>query len=188
MAAQTKANKAGTKADAAEQAENSGITADRKSAATGKDGQGRKSKKDTTDIKAALDAKDNKAKDGKAALDAKNGKASKRDAKADRKSEDEAGGKPNGSSGGEKYWVQVASGTNRDDLGKAWGKTKAKAPKLLGSRTTWTTPWKQSNRLLVGPFKSEEEAQGLVNSLGRAGLGGIPYTTRGKAKVEKLGE
>jgi hypothetical protein len=84
--------------------------------------------------------------------------------------------------------VQVASGANRDDLGKAWGKTKAKAPKLLGGRTTWTTPWKQSNRLLVGPFKSEEEAQGLVNSLGKAGLGGIPYTTRGKAKVEKLGE
>jgi hypothetical protein len=80
----------------------------------------------------------------------------------------------------------VASGANRADLGKVWSKTQGKAPKLLRGQKTWTTPWKQSNRLLVGPFKSEQEAQGLVNSLGKAGLGGIQYTTRGEARVERL--
>jgi Flp pilus assembly protein TadD len=128
--------------------------------------------------KGTTDAREAKA--GKDSKDLKDGKSTKRDAKAEK--EDKAK-----SSGGEKYWVQVASGSNRADLGKVWDKTRGKAPKLLGGRTTWTTPWKQSNRLLVGPFKSEEEAQGLVNSLGKAGLGGIPFTTRGNAKVERLG-
>lgn len=131
------------------------------------------------------------AKGGTAGKDAKDSKSATRDAKAGGKSADKAekaekDAKP-ASSGGEKYWVQVASGSNRTDLGKEWAKTRAKAPKLLGGRATWTTPWKQSNRLLVGPFKSEEEAQGLVNSLGKAGFGGIPFTTRGNAKVERLG-
>jgi hypothetical protein len=120
--------------------------------------------------------KDSKAKDGK-------GKdVAAREAEGDGK-----GDKATKTPAGERYWVQVASGANRSDLGKAWERTKAKAPKLLGGRATYTAPWKQSNRLLVGPFKSEGEAQGFVNSLAKAGTGGIQFTSRGGMKVEPLG-
>ncbi|MDB5688935.1 MAG: sporulation protein, partial [Sphingomonas bacterium] len=173
-AAETKAGKA--KADAAAKAKDAdAATAERNSGdAKGKDAKG----KDAKSGKAA------KAKDPKDTKDTKGGKSATREAKADGKAGNAADKATSPS--GERYWVQVASGSNRADLGKVWGKTRDKAPKLLAGRTTWTTPWKQSNRLLVGPFKSEEEAQGLVNSLGKAGLGGIRFTTEGKAKVEKL--
>lgn len=86
----------------------------------------------------------------------------------------------------ERYWVQVASGKNKADFGKVWDKLTAKAPRLLRGRATWTAPWRASNRLLVGPFKTDEEAQGFVNTLGKAGFSGIQFTTHAGTKVERL--
>lgn len=121
----------------------------------------------------AVKAGDTPAKDGKPAKARAKGAAAEKD-------------KPSEPSGGERYWVQVASGANKADLGRAWEKTRTRAPKLLEGRTTYTSPWKASNRLLVGPFKSEEEAQSFVNTLGKAGMGGMQFTSRGKTKVERL--
>ena len=170
-------DRSNAKADAA-----SADAKDSKSKATGSaDAKGSRTKEaNAKDAKEAA-AKDSKAKDG-TGKDGKSKDAATREAKADDKSE-KAAKVP----AGERYWVQVASGANRADLGKAWERTKAKAPKLLGGRTTYTAPWKQSNRLLVGPFKSEGEAQGFVNSLAKAGTGGIQFTSRGGMKVEPLG-
>jgi Flp pilus assembly protein TadD len=86
----------------------------------------------------------------------------------------------------ERYWVQVASGKNKGDLGKAWNALVAKQPKLLRGRDTWTTPWRASNRLLIGPFKSDDAAQALVNDLAKAGLSTIQLTTRAGVPVERL--
>jgi hypothetical protein len=159
-------------------------TADKKSDAapdaTGKTaGKGTKSaKKDDGDEPPARSAKaDARDKATKGGRNAKEETASKEKA-ADKK--------PSEKAGSERYWVQVASGANKSDLGRAWEKTKARAPKLLGGRPTWTTPWKKSNRLLVGPFKSDEEAQAFVNTLGKAGMGGMQFTSRSGAKVERL--
>ncbi|TVV70344.1 SPOR domain-containing protein [Sphingomonas solaris] len=87
----------------------------------------------------------------------------------------------------ERYWVQVASGSNKANLDKAWDSVKGKAPKLLAGQTTHTAPWKASNRLLIGPFKSEADAQAKVNALAKAGVSGIQFTTRAGADVEKVG-
>lgn len=86
----------------------------------------------------------------------------------------------------ERYWVQVASGANKANLGRAWEGIVAKAPALLRGRPTWTTPWRASNRLLVGPFPSEEAAQAFVNRLGGAGVSGIQFTSRAGVAVERL--
>lgn len=86
----------------------------------------------------------------------------------------------------ERYWVQVASGKNKADLGKAWNALVAKQPKLLRGRDTWTTPWRASNRLLIGPFKTDDAAQALVNDLAKAGLSTIQLTTRAGVPVERL--
>jgi hypothetical protein len=123
---------------------------------------------------AALAVKDSKGKDGKAIKDKS---ASKDDAKAaDAKDK---------TSGSERYWVQVASGANRSDLGKEWDKVKGKS-RLLAGRTPSSSPWKASNRLVVGPFKTDEEAQQFVNQLGKQGVSGIQWTSRKGVSVEKL--
>lgn len=86
----------------------------------------------------------------------------------------------------ERYWVQVASGSNKGALVKVWSEVKAKSPKLLGGRSPWTAPWRASNRLLTGPFKSEDEAQAFVNRLAKEGVSSIQFTTRSGVEVEQL--
>lgn len=81
----------------------------------------------------------------------------------------------------ERIWVQVAGGANKDDLGKAWTAAKSKSSDLK-RRAASTTKVRATNRLMVGPFKSREEAQALVNKLPGAF---IVTTDRGQA-VEKL--
>ena len=82
--------------------------------------------------------------------------------------------------------MQVASGANKGNLAKAWTNVKGKAPKLLDGRATYTAPWRASNRLLIGPFKTEDEAQAEVNKLAKAGVSGIQFTTRAGTDVEKV--
>jgi hypothetical protein len=121
------------------------------------------------------------AKDGKAGATAKGGKAAKDadDSKTATKAKTRAGT-------AERYWVQVASGSNKANLDKAWANVKGKAPGQLAGQTTYTAPWRASNRLLIGPFKSEDEAQAKVNALAKAGVGAIQFTTRAGADVEKV--
>lgn len=86
----------------------------------------------------------------------------------------------------ERYWVQVASGANKDNLDRAWDAVRAKASSLLRGRQTWTAPWRASNRLLVGPFPSEDAAQEFVNRLAGSGVSGIQFTSRAGVEVERL--
>jgi len=118
---------------------------------------------------AAKDEKDAKAKSG---------------AKGSAKDEDKPAAKDAGA-GGERYWVQVASGANKANLGKAWDQVKSSS-RLLAGKTPSTSPWRGSNRILVGPFKNDEEAQDFVNKLGKQGVSGIQFTSRKGVKVEKL--
>ncbi|MES3152148.1 SPOR domain-containing protein [Sphingomonas faeni] len=67
-------------------------------------------------------------------------------------------------------WVQVSTGATEGDLPKAWKKAKAKAPTVFGSRGGWTAPWKATNRVLAGPFKTESEARTFVNQLAKEGV------------------
>lgn len=85
-----------------------------------------------------------------------------------------------------RIWVQVAGGANKHDLPRAYAKLKDKAPKLLGGRTPWTTPLRATNRLLVGPFKTEKEAREFVNQLAKADLGAFSWTSPEGQEVEKL--
>jgi Flp pilus assembly protein TadD len=85
-----------------------------------------------------------------------------------------------------RVWVQVAGGAQKSALPHEFARLKAKAPKLLGSRTAWTTPLNATNRLLVGPFKSGGEAQALVNQLRAADLSAFAWTSAAGQKIEKL--
>lgn len=85
-----------------------------------------------------------------------------------------------------RIWVQVAGGANKADLPKAFNQLKAKAPKLLGGRTAWTTPLRATNRLLVGPFKTEKEARTFVNDLAKLKLDGFSWTSPEGQEITRL--
>lgn len=85
-----------------------------------------------------------------------------------------------------RHWVQVAGGANVRDLPREWQKLVDKAPDALKGRSAWTTPLRMTNRLLTGPFKTTGEAQGFVNTLGKAGLSGFAFTSEAGQKIDKL--
>lgn len=86
----------------------------------------------------------------------------------------------------ERYWVQIASGAYKPDLDKEWDKQKKAHGKLLAGKTPWTTPFKATNRLLIGPFPSKGAAQDYVNDARAAGLSSFPVTTSAGQKVERV--
>jgi Flp pilus assembly protein TadD len=85
-----------------------------------------------------------------------------------------------------RIWVQVASGSNASTLPKEYSRLTSKAPKLFARRSAWTTPLRATNRLLVGPFKSEKDAQLFVNELTKAKLSGFSWTSPDGQEIRKL--
>jgi hypothetical protein len=85
-----------------------------------------------------------------------------------------------------RHWVQIAGSADKGTLKGEFARLKAKAPKLLGDKTPWTAPLRFTNRLLVGPFESEKDAQALVNELSKAELAAFSWTSPAGEQVEKL--
>jgi hypothetical protein len=117
---------------------------------------------------------------GKSALDARCKAAEAKEAK-EAKAEAATKGEP------ARVWVQVAGGANQSSLEKAWAGLRAKAPDLFKGRQGWSTPLRNTNRVLTGPFKSDDEAQDFVNRMSKAGLSGFVFTSTKGQKIERLG-
>ena len=86
----------------------------------------------------------------------------------------------------QRYWVQVAGGANENDLPKQWAKLKTKNAKVLGGRAGYATPLRATNRILTGPFKTDDEAQAFVNTLAKQGMSGFVFASEAGQKVTKL--
>ena len=84
-----------------------------------------------------------------------------------------------------RVWVQVAGGAYEKDLPKQWTKVRAKS-KAFGSKGGWTTPLRATNRILTGPFKSDEDAQSFVNTIAKDGLSGFVFVSDAGQKITKL--
>lgn len=83
-------------------------------------------------------------------------------------------------------WVQIAGGADKLALPREFNRLKAKAPAAFGTRTGWTTPLSATNRLLVGPFKTDAEAQTFVNELSKAEISAFSWTSPAGQAIEKL--
>ena len=86
----------------------------------------------------------------------------------------------------ERTWVQVSTGATEGDLPKAWKKAKTKAPTVFGTRGGWTAPWKATNRVLAGPFKTDAEARTFVNQLAKEGVSTFTFTSDPGEIITKL--
>jgi tetratricopeptide (TPR) repeat protein len=132
--------------------------------------------------KAAAEAKAEAAR--KAAADKKAAEAKK---KADAKAAAEKAAKAKAEKADPaRIWVQVAGGANEHDLPKAWARVKAKAPEAFKGKQGWSTPLNATNRVLAGPFKSNDAAQDFVNALAKKGVSAFPFTSAKGQKVDKL--
>jgi hypothetical protein len=85
-----------------------------------------------------------------------------------------------------RIWVQVAGGANEATLPKEWEKVRAKAPVAFKGKSGWTTPLRATNRVLAGPFKTNDEARAFVNALAKEGLSAFTFTSDAGQKVTKL--
>ncbi len=86
----------------------------------------------------------------------------------------------------ERYWVQVAGGATQGDLAKAWKNVRAKSS-LLANRAGYTTPLRATNRVVTGPFKTQDEAQAMVNKLSKDGVSAFTFASEAGQKMTKLG-
>lgn len=86
----------------------------------------------------------------------------------------------------ERVWVQVASGANESTVDRAWKTVSAKAPKLFRAHGGWWMPFKATNRIVTGPFKTQGEAQAFVNKLAGEGVSAFVVTSEAGQKVSKI--
>ena len=85
-----------------------------------------------------------------------------------------------------RFWVQVGIGQNEKLLPNTWRKLVKDNPAVFRGRTPWWTPLRATNRLLTGPFKTAAEAQAFVNTLRKADVEGVGFTSDAGQKVTKL--
>jgi hypothetical protein len=85
-----------------------------------------------------------------------------------------------------RVWVQVATGANESGLGITWKRLREKAPDAFKGLSASYTPFKATNRVLVGPFKSNAEARTLVNAMSKAGLSGNTFASEAGQEILKI--
>ena len=84
-----------------------------------------------------------------------------------------------------RIWVQVASGPNESALPFTWNKMK-KAHDDLDGKSAWAMPYGRTNRLLVGPMKSQADAKALVSKLDKDGLRTNVFLSEAGQEIAKL--
>jgi hypothetical protein len=84
-----------------------------------------------------------------------------------------------------RHWVQIAGGANRAALPGELVRLRGQAPELVG-RSAYTTPANATNRLLVGPFGSEREAQEFVNQLAQRQVAAFAWTSPPGQEIHRL--
>ena len=85
-----------------------------------------------------------------------------------------------------KYWVQLAGGSKTERMPTEYNRIKGKKPALFARRSPYVAELKGWTRLLVGPFKSEDESQLYVNQLAKADIDGFSWTSPTGQTIEKL--
>ncbi|MCA1660965.1 MAG: SPOR domain-containing protein [Novosphingobium sp.] len=110
------------------------------------------------------------------------GKAAKPAAKPDPKAKP----KPAAPSHPSRIWVQLGVGRDKGALAFDWRKHQRTEGDLFKGRKAWTTPWGQTNRLLIGPFETQAAAQALLKSLRKEEMDAFVWTSPAGQAVDAL--
>ncbi|MXO89554.1 SPOR domain-containing protein [Pontixanthobacter aquaemixtae] len=85
-----------------------------------------------------------------------------------------------------RFWVQIATGQDRDRLKFDWRRLSRNADGALDAFSPHAATWGQSNRLLAGPYDSQSAARNAVNSLKNSGVDSFTFTSAEGEVVDKL--
>ncbi len=85
-----------------------------------------------------------------------------------------------------RIWIQLAAGRDKAALGFDWRKQTRAAADLFKTRKGWTTPWGQTNRLLVGPFESQAAASTFLKELKKKDADAFVWTSPAGQAVDAL--
>ena len=85
-----------------------------------------------------------------------------------------------------RVWVQIATGANESGLGITWKRIREKAPAALKGQSAYYVPFKATNRVLVGPFKSAAEARKVVTAMDGAGVSGNLFSSEAGQEISKI--
>jgi hypothetical protein len=83
-----------------------------------------------------------------------------------------------------RVWVQIATG--RNDSGLTLRHIRSDNEAALKGLSGWSTPYKATNRILVGPMKSAASARELVSKLARNGVTALTYSSDAGDEVDKI--
>lgn len=108
-------------------------------------------------------------------------------AEADTKKKEEAEAAAEAKRNPARIWVQVATGSNKAGLPGTWRKLREQAPKALGKQSGWVAPYRATNRVLTGPFRSSGEARAMIAALAKEGVSATPYSSEAGQEVSRLG-
>ncbi|SEH11834.1 Flp pilus assembly protein TadD, contains TPR repeats [Sphingopyxis sp. YR583] len=124
-----------------------------------------------------------KAEAAEAAKREKDAAAAKAKADADAKAKEEAAEKKANPA---RIWVQVATGANAKALATDFGKFAKKSPAMFKGKSGATTEWGKTRRLLVGPFKDRNAAQGWLADYKKAGGDGFLFNSEAGQSVDPV--
>lgn len=86
-----------------------------------------------------------------------------------------------------RIWVQVATGRNKQALAFDWRKMSKESAAVFRRQKPYTAAWGRTNRLLTGPFDSEEDAKAYMAQLRKAGVdGSFIWTSPAGSAVDAL--
>ena len=84
-----------------------------------------------------------------------------------------------------RHWVQIASAPD-NLVDHEYRRLKRKHPGLLSDKEGYRTPMGKSNRVLVGPFDSEDAAKAFVGELKKDRLTAIAWTSTEGQGIDKI--
>lgn len=94
--------------------------------------------------------------------------------------------KPSAPTHPSRIWIQLAAGRDKAALGFDWRKQTRASADLFKTRKGWTTPWGQTNRLLVGPFESQAAATTFLKELKKKDTDAFVWTSPAGQAIDAL--
>lgn len=85
-----------------------------------------------------------------------------------------------------RQWVQVATGQDVANFRWDWRRISENAGDLLEGYGAYYAAWGANNRLVTGPFASQEEAQAMVSRLAASGVPSFVFSSSGGERVLPL--
>lgn len=90
------------------------------------------------------------------------------------------------SPGGKKIWLQLASGSNAGELPDQFQRIRSRKPSLFSGISGYVADDEKRARLVIGPFKSEEDARLFADALETVRIDSFRWVSKPEQVVRKL--